>query len=41
MAECTQALAFIDLPVDNVNSQSFSVSLAAHHFVRNLLWQKF
>jgi hypothetical protein len=37
---CTKALAFIELPVDNVNSQSFNVSFAVHRFVRNLLWQK-
>jgi hypothetical protein len=27
------------LPVDNVISRGFNVSLAVHHFVRNLLWQ--
>jgi hypothetical protein len=30
---CIQALAFIELPVNNVNSQSFNVSLAVHQFV--------
>jgi hypothetical protein len=34
---CSQALAFIELPVDSVISQGFNVSLAVHHFVRNLL----
>jgi hypothetical protein len=36
----TKALAIIELPVDNVKSQGFNVSLAVHHFVKNLLWQK-
>jgi hypothetical protein len=31
-------MAFIGFLVDNVNSQSFNVSIAVHHFVRNLLW---
>jgi hypothetical protein len=31
---CTQALAFIELPVDNVNSQGFDVSLSVHRFVK-------
>jgi hypothetical protein len=29
---CTQALTFIELPVDNINSRGFNVSLAKHHF---------
>jgi hypothetical protein len=37
---CTQALAFTELPVDNVNRQGFNVSPAVHHFVRNSLWKK-
>jgi hypothetical protein len=37
---CTQALAFIESLVVNINSQDFNVSLAVHHVVRNLLWQK-
>jgi hypothetical protein len=37
---CTQALAFIELPVDIVTSQGFNVSLAVHYFVRKLLSQK-
>jgi hypothetical protein len=36
-----QALAFIELPVDNVDSQCSNVSHAVHHFVSSLLWQKF
>jgi hypothetical protein len=32
---CTQVLAFIELPVDNVNSQGFNGSFAVHTFVRN------
>jgi hypothetical protein len=31
---CTQALTFIELPMDNVNSRGFNVSLAKHHFAR-------
>jgi hypothetical protein len=27
---CAQALAFIELPVDNINSQDFNFSLAVH-----------
>jgi hypothetical protein len=34
---CAQALAFIELPVDNVNSQDFNVSFAVHLSVRTLL----
>jgi hypothetical protein len=34
---CTQALAFIELPVDNVDSQDFNVSFAVLLSVRNLL----
>jgi hypothetical protein len=37
---CTQALAFIELSLDNVTSQGVNVSLAAQYFVKNLLWQK-
>jgi hypothetical protein len=37
---CTHALAFIELPVHNVKSQDFHVSLVVHLFVKNLLWQK-
>jgi hypothetical protein len=37
---CTQALAFIELSVDNVNSEGFNVSLAKHHYVRIFMWQK-
>jgi hypothetical protein len=37
---CTQDLGFIELPVNDDNSQSFYISLSVHHFVRNLLWQK-
>jgi hypothetical protein len=37
---CTQALAVTKLPVDNVYSRGFNVSLAKHHFVRNFLCQK-
>jgi hypothetical protein len=38
---CTQALACIVLPVDNVNSQGFNVSLLVHHFVKKILsWHK-
>jgi hypothetical protein len=36
---CIQALGFIELPVDNVNSQGFYVSLSVHCLVINLLWQ--
>jgi hypothetical protein len=37
---CTQALAFIELSVDNGNSQGFNVLLTVHHCVRNLrLWK--
>jgi hypothetical protein len=28
------------LPMENVNSRGFNVSLAKHHFFRNFLWQK-
>jgi hypothetical protein len=31
---CTQALAFIDLPADNVTSQYLNGSFAVHHFVK-------
>jgi hypothetical protein len=34
---CAQVLAFIELPVDSVNSQVFNVSFAVHLSVRNLL----
>jgi hypothetical protein len=34
---CAQALAFIELPVDNVNRQDFNVSFAVHLSVKNLL----
>jgi hypothetical protein len=34
---CAQALAFIELTVDNVNSQDFNVSFAVLLSVRNLL----
>jgi hypothetical protein len=37
---CTQAVTFIELPVDNDYSQGFNGSLAVHLFVRNLLWQR-
>jgi hypothetical protein len=37
---CVQILVFIELPVDSINCQDFNVSLAVHHFVRNLLWRK-
>jgi hypothetical protein len=37
---CTQALAFIELPVDNINSQGIKVPFAVHHFVKSLLWDK-
>jgi hypothetical protein len=33
----TQALIFIELPVDNVKNQGFNVSLAVHPFIRNSL----
>jgi hypothetical protein len=36
---CTKVLPFIELLVDDFNSQSFNVSLSVHHLVRNLLWQ--
>jgi hypothetical protein len=36
----TQALAFIELQVDNVNRQGFNVSLAVLQFVRILMWPK-
>jgi hypothetical protein len=39
-ALCNQALNFIELPVKDVVSQSFNVSLAVHYFVKNLLWRK-
>jgi hypothetical protein len=31
---CTQALAFIEFPVDNVTRQGFIISLAVRHFVK-------
>jgi hypothetical protein len=31
---CTQALAFVELPVDKVNSRGFNVALAKNHFVK-------
>jgi hypothetical protein len=37
---CTSSLAYTELPLDDVYSQGFIVSLEVHHFVRNLVWQK-
>jgi hypothetical protein len=31
---------FVEVPVDNVNSQGFNVLLAVHQFAQTLLWQK-
>jgi hypothetical protein len=37
---CAQALAAIEFTGENVNCQTFNVSFAGHHFLRNSLWQK-
>jgi hypothetical protein len=37
---CTQIVAFIEVPVDNVITQGYNVPLSEHPFVKNLLRQK-
>jgi hypothetical protein len=37
----TQASPFIELPVDDINSQGFNVLLSVRHFERILLGQKY
>jgi hypothetical protein len=40
LPRCTQALAFIELPGDNVASLGFNLLLSVHHIVRTLYEKK-